>query len=257
MMASMGLAEINPKIIVEGSNKTSLEWIHGPVKRRMEKILTLCAYSFFGFLAKPVERIIRTYYQSGGRVEIQSGFLEVDPLGVVIDRKFKLPKIKTMQPGSENIAVGHGQSSMFGPYADIIHHDPRVTGKTPALIRRVRVDEIPQLVEVIKGRMNLIGPRSYVLKDELRDLIILYRNRDNNRMGNLKWLFDIYPHIVHGSVPVNPGVFSPLSAYLSKMTPMDVRMLGDLVYLKSASPRVDLAILVSTLKRMKSGIGVQ
>ena len=61
---------------------------------------------------------------------------------------FKVYKFRTMKPGSENMVKGQ----------EVMKDDDRVTsiGK---LLRRTKIDEIPQVLNVLKGEMSLVGPR--------------------------------------------------------------------------------------------------
>mgnify|MGYP001590686099 FL=1 len=161
-----------------------------------------------------------------------------------------------MIPVSEYLPLDYGESSLFGSEAVIVRGDARVTGDLPAEIRKKRLDEVPQLWAALRGRMWLVGPRSSVEKDELRDETILYRNRSDQRMVNLRWVLEKCAWAMYRYAPTG-GIFSPLSSYLSKKTPMDVRKIGDWAFLNCCSPLVDFAIVMSTIRRMRLGEGVQ
>lgn len=61
---------------------------------------------------------------------------------------FKVYKFRTMKPGSEKMIKGQ----------EVMNDDDRVTsiGK---ILRRTKIDEIPQVLNVLKGEMSLVGPR--------------------------------------------------------------------------------------------------
>lgn len=61
---------------------------------------------------------------------------------------FKIYKFRTMRVNSEHTG--------FGVYSD--DHDPRMTG-IGKILRKLSIDELPQLVNILKGDMSLIGPR--------------------------------------------------------------------------------------------------
>jgi undecaprenyl phosphate N,N'-diacetylbacillosamine 1-phosphate transferase len=61
---------------------------------------------------------------------------------------FKVYKFRTMKPGSENMVKGQ----------EVMKDDDRITG-IGKFLRRSKVDEIPQVLNVLKGEMSLVGPR--------------------------------------------------------------------------------------------------
>jgi len=73
-------------------------------------------------------------------------------------RTFDLYKFRTMIPGADEIREElDSQNEMDGP-AFKMKNDPRVT-RIGGFLRRSGLDELPQLINVIKGEMSLIGPR--------------------------------------------------------------------------------------------------
>lgn len=64
-------------------------------------------------------------------------------------KRFRIFKFRTMRPGSE--ALGTTTAG----------DDPRIT-KVGRLIRRLKLDELPQLINVLKGEMSIVGPRPEV-----------------------------------------------------------------------------------------------
>ncbi len=61
---------------------------------------------------------------------------------------FKVYKFRTMKPGSEQMIKGK----------EVSKDDDRITG-IGKFLRRTKIDEIPQLINVLKGEMSLVGPR--------------------------------------------------------------------------------------------------
>ncbi len=73
-------------------------------------------------------------------------------------RKFKLYKFRTMVVGAEmKKRELEKMNEMDGPVFKI-RHDPRIT-RVGAILRKTSIDEIPQLINVLKGDMSIVGPR--------------------------------------------------------------------------------------------------
>lgn len=73
-------------------------------------------------------------------------------------REFKFYKFRSMVPDAEEMLESLlGQNEMNGP-AFKIKEDPRIT-RFGRIIRKSCIDELPQLVNVLKGEMSLVGPR--------------------------------------------------------------------------------------------------
>lgn len=70
------------------------------------------------------------------------------------NKKFKIFKLRTMVKGAENIL----------PYT--LDHDSRIT-RIGSLLRRFNIDELPQLFNVLKSDMSIVGPRPLSVEDRL------------------------------------------------------------------------------------------
>ena len=78
-------------------------------------------------------------------------------------RPFRLYKFRTMVPDAESMLESlRGQSA--DPNWVLLERDPRVT-RVGAFLRKSSVDELPQLWNVIKGDMSLVGPRPLTVND--------------------------------------------------------------------------------------------
>jgi exopolysaccharide biosynthesis polyprenyl glycosylphosphotransferase len=79
-------------------------------------------------------------------------------------RRFRLYKFRTMIPGAEKkLAELEDLNEVSGPVFKI-KNDPRITwiGK---FLRKTSIDELPQLINVLKGDMSLVGPRPLPVRD--------------------------------------------------------------------------------------------
>ena len=91
------------------------------------------------------------------------------------NRKFKCYKFRTMKPEysgmtAEEAFIKMGKPELIKKYrkaGDYMKNDPRIT-KVGGFLRRTSLDELPQLFNILKGDISLIGPRA-LLPGELRD----------------------------------------------------------------------------------------
>lgn len=73
-------------------------------------------------------------------------------------RRFRFYKFRSMYVDAEQrLAEVQAQNEIDGPVFKM-RHDPRVS-RVGALLRRSSLDELPQLINVLKGEMSLVGPR--------------------------------------------------------------------------------------------------
>ena len=119
----------------------------------------------------------------------------------------------------------------------MVSFDTRITniGK---LLRRIRIDELPQLVSVINGTMSLIGPRPErpEFDQELEHLIPFYRLRYSIKPGLSGWAQVNYP-------------------YGSSIQDSANKLSYDLYYLRHCSFWLDLLILIKTFKLVTNAEG--
>jgi lipopolysaccharide/colanic/teichoic acid biosynthesis glycosyltransferase len=117
--------------------------------------------------------------------------------------------------------------------------DPRVTG-FGKFIRRVRLDELPQLWNVLRGEMSLVGPRPErpEFVKTLAEQIPYYRQRHCVKPGITGW------------AQVNHKYGDTLEDTVTKLE-------YDLYYIKNISPSLDLYIVFNTLKTMILTRGAQ
>ena len=79
-------------------------------------------------------------------------------------KKFKMYKFRSMVKNAEELkAKLAAQNEMSGPMFKM-KEDPRVT-KVGKFIRKTSIDELPQLINVLKGEMSLVGPRPSLPKE--------------------------------------------------------------------------------------------
>jgi lipopolysaccharide/colanic/teichoic acid biosynthesis glycosyltransferase len=119
-----------------------------------------------------------------------------------------------------------------------LHEDPRVT-KVGKFIRRHSIDEMPQLINVLRGEMSIVGPRPYY-PDELRD--------QQKR----------YPHtkrLVKDVLSVKPGITGYWQVSGRSEVNFDKRIEMDAFYARKKSIWIDVLIILKTPWAMLSGQG--
>ena len=119
------------------------------------------------------------------------------------------------------------------------HGDPRVT-RVGAVLRRFRIDELPQMFNILKGQMSWIGPRPEpeVLTHWFIAEIPFYRYRHVVKPG------------ISGWAQVNQG-------YVSGLDGINLKLQYDFYYVKYFSPWLDLLIFLRTIKTMLTGWGAR
>jgi exopolysaccharide biosynthesis polyprenyl glycosylphosphotransferase len=111
-------------------------------------------------------------------------------------------------------------------------NDPRVT-RVGRFLRRTRLDELPQLLNVLRGEMSIVGPRPErpEFVEELREQIPFYCTRLSVKPGVTGWAQIKYP-------------------YASSVQDALVKLQYDLFYIKRQSPLLDALIMLRTVKVM-------
>ena len=147
-------------------------------------------------------------------------------------RKFQMYKFRTMVPNAERIQeeLLH-LNEMTGPVFKITN-DPRITpiGK---ILRKTSIDELPQLLNVLKGDMSLVGPRAIPMRD--------YQ------------LFDEDWQRRRFSVP--PGITCLWQIKGRSSLPFEQWMELDMEYIDKWSVWLDLQILARTIPAVIKGSG--
>ena len=145
------------------------------------------------------------------------------------DRVFRCYKFRTMRSDAE---------ADTGPtWAE--DGDPRVT-PVGRLLRKTRIDEIPQLWNVLKGDMSLVGPRP-----ERPEFVAAL----NEKIP--------YYHLRHSIRPGITGWAQILYKYGSSIEDAKEKLRYDLYYIKNSSVGLDLLIIINTIKIVLLGRGAK
>nr|WP_205603217.1 sugar transferase [Heyndrickxia ginsengihumi] len=140
-------------------------------------------------------------------------------------KTFKLIKLRSMRKDAEKTGAKWAEAN-----------DPRIT-KVGAFIRKTRIDELPQLLSVLKGDMSIIGPRPE------RPMFTAQFDREIPGFSNR---ILVKPGLT-GLAQVNGGY---------DLTPKE-KLQYDLEYIEHLSPRLEMKIILKTFKVLLTGEGAR
>ena len=136
--------------------------------------------------------------------------------------QFDMLKLRTMVDGAEHLGAGLAVNA----------GDARIT-RVGALLRRTSLDELPNLLNVLRGEMSLIGPRP-----TLPAQVAQYTSRQ------------------HGRLAVKPGITGWAQVHGRASLPWSERIELDLYYVEHRSLLLDLQILLRTPLLVLAGEGL-
>lgn len=120
-----------------------------------------------------------------------------------------------------------------------LRNDPRVT-RLGCFLRKSRIDELPQLINVLRGDMSLIGPRP-----ERPEFADLYKRE----IEGYAWRYRVKPGIT--------GLAQVQAGYAESLQEAAVKFYYDIDYIRNGSLRTDLAILLKTVLVVFTGRGAR
>jgi lipopolysaccharide/colanic/teichoic acid biosynthesis glycosyltransferase len=135
---------------------------------------------------------------------------------------FEMLKLRTMVSGAEH--QGAGMAVNYG--------DPRIT-RVGHVLRRFSIDELPNLVNVVRGEMSVVGPRPTIQAQ-----------------------VDQYTPLQRRRLEVKPGITGWAQINGRASLPWHERIELDIWYVDHRSLRLDLAILLKTVRLLVSGEGL-
>src|SRR6266496_629646 len=137
-------------------------------------------------------------------------------------RSFELYKLRTMRLGADPVGVG----------TPVLEGDPRLT-RVGLMLRRLSLDELPNLINVVRGEMAIVGPRP-----TLAAQVELYTPHQRRRLD------------------VKPGLTGWAQVNGRAGIPWEERIELDLWYVDHRSPALDLRILLRTASLLLTGHGL-
>jgi exopolysaccharide biosynthesis polyprenyl glycosylphosphotransferase len=144
---------------------------------------------------------------------------------------FRMYKLRTMAGDAERrleevVDIGNLEEPAFK-----LRRDPRVT-RVGALLRRLSIDELPQLFNVLVGEMSIVGPRP-----EQVELVDRYSNEDRLRLM------------------AKPGITGPMQVFGRGELTFAERLAVELEYVENLSLARDLRIILHTVPAVWRGTG--
>ena len=146
-------------------------------------------------------------------------------------RRFTMFKFRTMVHGADERVGEVVDTQALAEPSFKVPNDPRHTWIGRRL-RRLSLDETPQLLNVLRGEMSLVGPRP-----EEEAVVALYDERQRLRLG------------------VKPGLTGPMQVYGRGDLTFEERLALELAYIDNLSIAQDVAILLRTPRAVIGGSG--
>lgn len=177
------------------------------IKRVLDIVISILILPFFLILLFIISPII--YIEDKGHIFYNANKLGKD------GKTFKMYKFRTMRENSEDIR-NKDVSTYNG------ENDPRVT-KIGKILRKTSIDEIPQIINIIKGDMSFIGPRP-----------------------DLPEHLNVYNDIEKRKIEVRPGITGYNQAYYRNSIPWKERIKNDVYYVENITFLLDIQVLFKT-----------
>ena len=145
-------------------------------------------------------------------------------------REFKIFKYRTMKVGSDK-------------YSQItVGKDNRITG-IGSFLRKYKLDEIPQLINVLIGDMSLVGPRPEVPK-----YVVLYTDEQKEILKVRAGITDYASIEFSNENDLLASEKDPEKAYIEKIMPKKIEL--NKKYLSEISVLTDIKIILLTIKKI-------
>lgn len=146
-------------------------------------------------------------------------------------REFRLLKFRSMRPGSE----AKGQLTVGG-------RDPRIT-RFGYFLRKSKLDELPQLFNVLRGDMSIVGPRP-----EVPRYVALYNEEQRQVLSVRPGLTSLASIAYINENEVLGRASDPERAYVEEVMPAKLAL--DLHYVRERSIALDLRIIARTALKL-------
>lgn len=220
--------EVEGKVAVEALDEEKLlldngfDIYHNSFQKRIKRSLDVVLSLIVGIVTLPIMLLSMIIIKTESRGPV---FFVQERVG--FDNKpFKIVKFRSMKMHDEN---------EHSKYAG--KNDSRITGYG-RVMRKTRIDELPQIWNVLKGDMSFIGPRAEwsKLSEEYEEKIAFYPLRHSVKPGLTGWAQVSYP-------------------YGAGLEDMKIKLMYDFYYIKHQSLSLDVKIIFKTIRTVLFGKG--
>jgi len=146
-------------------------------------------------------------------------------------RPFLIYKFRTMVENAAQI----GTEITYG-------NDPRIT-RMGRLLRKTKIDELPQILNVLKGEMSLVGPRP-----EIRQYVELFQKDYEEILKVRPGISDMASVKYSDEASLLGNARNPGEEYISRVLPDKIRLAKE--YIKNSSLVFDLRLIFKTLLKL-------
>jgi len=147
------------------------------------------------------------------------------------EKPFKLIKFRTMFTGADK-----------GSLITIGNKDSRIT-RVGLFLRKYKIDELPQLFNILSGHMSVVGPRP-----EVEKYVALYKPEQKKVLSVKPGLTDFASLEYINENEILAQSTDPESLYVSEIMPDKLKL--NLLYIEKQSFSTDLHIILKTVKKI-------
>jgi lipopolysaccharide/colanic/teichoic acid biosynthesis glycosyltransferase len=149
-------------------------------------------------------------------------------------KRFQMYKFRTMRVGAKSVpptTIVAADGTLRYMWPEKVENDPRIT-RVGRILRKTSLDEVPQILNILRGDMTLVGPRP------------------------TSWSVDMYTPHQTARLTVRPGITGLWQVSARDATNMDERLIWDMKYIQKANLWMDIKIVWLTVMGVfqKSGV---
>jgi lipopolysaccharide/colanic/teichoic acid biosynthesis glycosyltransferase len=201
-------------------------WLRRATYRRIKRLMDLSISSAVLLVILPVLAVCALAIKLDSRGPIWFKQLRTGKGG----RRFQMYKFRTMVSNAEELKAQYMHLNELSPPDFKITNDPRIT-RVGRFLRKASLDELPQLINILKGEMSLVGPRPTSFSASTYNL----------------W------HTAR--LAVKPGLTGLWQVSGRSELDFDDRLRLDIAYMRNQRLSLDLAVLARTFGSVLNGRG--